>query len=124
MRLQPRRDQPGVALLAPHPREQRAQPAQRQPGIERRSRDADDIGPAAQPLDLAPVGGDHRAADHVRMAVEELGGRMDDIIGTERERRSEEHTSELQSLMRISYAVFCLKTKNNNRTQYTTTLKH
>src|SRR3546814_8112074 len=32
--------------------------------------------------------------------------------------RSEEHTSELQSLMRISYAVFCLKkkTKNNKRT--------
>src|SRR3546814_5241152 len=29
-------------------------------------------------------------------------------------RRSEEHTSELQSLMRISYAVFCLKKKNNN----------
>src|SRR3546814_9451137 len=28
--------------------------------------------------------------------------------------RSEEHTSELQSLMRISYAVFCLKTKTNN----------
>src|SRR3546814_2192244 len=30
--------------------------------------------------------------------------------------RSEEHTSELQSLMRISYAVFCLKKKNNNHT--------
>src|SRR3546814_3749576 len=29
-------------------------------------------------------------------------------------RRSEEHTSELQSLMRISYAVFCLKKKNQN----------
>src|SRR3546814_4464210 len=29
-------------------------------------------------------------------------------------RRSEEHTSELQSLMRISYAVFCLKKKKNN----------
>src|SRR3546814_10324403 len=29
--------------------------------------------------------------------------------------RSEEHTSELQSLMRISYAVFCLKTKNRNK---------
>src|SRR3546814_2524548 len=29
--------------------------------------------------------------------------------------RSEEHTSELQSLMRISYAVFCLKTKTQNR---------
>src|SRR3546814_6349676 len=31
-----------------------------------------------------------------------------------RRRRSEEHTSELQSLMRISYAVFCLKIKNTN----------
>src|SRR3546814_8364219 len=31
-------------------------------------------------------------------------------------RRSEEHTSELQSLMRISYAVFCLKTKKNQLT--------
>src|SRR3546814_8114184 len=30
--------------------------------------------------------------------------------------RSEEHTSELQSLMRISYAVFCLKKKNTNTT--------
>src|SRR3546814_4311084 len=29
--------------------------------------------------------------------------------------RSEEHTSELQSLMRISYAVFCLKKKKNNQ---------
>src|SRR3546814_5187520 len=33
-----------------------------------------------------------------------------------RERRSEEHTSELQSLMRISYAVFCLKKKKNKHT--------
>src|SRR3546814_4573431 len=32
--------------------------------------------------------------------------------------RSEEHTSELQSLMRSSYAVFCLKKKKNNNTQY------
>src|SRR3546814_6278432 len=31
--------------------------------------------------------------------------------------RSEEHTSELQSLMRISYAVFCLKKKNTQQTQ-------
>src|SRR3546814_8446373 len=43
-------------------------------------------------------------------------------------RRSEEHTSELQSLMRISYAVFCLNKKNNTpyrtikiqKPQYTT----
>src|SRR3546814_7798341 len=35
-----------------------------------------------------------------------------DIIADSVEYRSEEHTSELQSLMRISYAVFCLKKKN------------
>src|SRR3546814_8171262 len=34
-------------------------------------------------------------------------------------RRSEEHTSELQSLMRISYAVFCLKKKKNENNQCT-----
>src|SRR3546814_6001761 len=45
-------------------------------------------------------------------------------------RRSEEHTSELQSLMRISYAVFCLKKKNtinkptNLTQQYTTPLQY
>src|SRR3546814_6868830 len=32
------------------------------------------------------------------------------------DQRSEEHTSELQSLMRISYAVFCLKKKKHHRT--------
>src|SRR3546814_3124027 len=38
--------------------------------------------------------------------------------------RSEEHTSELQSLMRISYAVFCLKKKKQTKkqNQYTTTI--
>src|SRR3546814_5926118 len=35
-------------------------------------------------------------------------------------KRSEEHTSELQSLMRNSYAVFCLKKKQNNTTKLTT----
>src|SRR3546814_4093041 len=35
-------------------------------------------------------------------------------VPTTRDIRSEEHTSELQSLMRISYAVFCLKKKKNN----------
>src|SRR3546814_7405493 len=38
-----------------------------------------------------------------------------DIISYFRDQRSEENTSELQSLMRISYAVFCLKTKQYNR---------
>src|SRR3546814_2052693 len=39
-----------------------------------------------------------------------VGGRLLD------KRRSEEHTSELQSLMRISYAVFCLKKKKKTNT--------
>src|SRR3546814_10711581 len=37
-----------------------------------------------------------------------------DVPYPEKLGRSEEHTSELQSLMRISYAVFCLKNKNTN----------
>src|SRR3546814_9398869 len=41
-------------------------------------------------------------------------GRFED-----RQRRSEEHTSELQSLMRISYAVFCLKKKNTQQLHQT-----
>src|SRR3546814_10341159 len=39
-------------------------------------------------------------------------------------RRSEEHTSELQSLMRISYAVFCLKKKKNELMSETYTNSH
>src|SRR3546814_1960053 len=41
-------------------------------------------------------------------------GDDDQAIYAWRGARSEEHTSELQSLMRISYAVFCLKKKNKN----------
>src|SRR3546814_7891002 len=40
-----------------------------------------------------------------------------ETMGGEGSKRSEEHTSELQSLMRISYAVFCLKKKNINSKQ-------
>src|SRR3546814_3621268 len=50
----------------------------------------------------SPLHGSHAAG--VRFLV----GRS----GRDESRRSEEHTSELQSLMRISYAVFCLKKKN------------
>src|SRR3546814_7812776 len=49
-----------------------------------------------------------RRADH---------GAEGDVFELAAERRSEEHTSELQSLMRISYAVFCLKKKKNNTRQ-------
>src|SRR3546814_6823663 len=43
--------------------------------------------------------------------------------GSDYRSRSEEHTSELQSLMRISYAVFCLKNKKNNRAKIKNTHK-
>src|SRR3546814_1852689 len=45
------------------------------------------------------------------MAIWGMGAILGPIVG-----RSEEHTSELQSLMRISYAVFCLKKKSPCRT--------
>src|SRR3546814_1427637 len=44
------------------------------------------------------------------------GDRVAAAAGDDNVVRSEEHTSELQSLMRISYAVFCLKKKNCNDT--------
>src|SRR3546814_3654588 len=44
-----------------------------------------------------------------------LNGRY--MLRSEHRHRSEEHTSELQSLMRISYAVFCLKKKKNQHTK-------
>src|SRR3546814_1480435 len=48
----------------------------------------------------------------LQRALDRFGGRGLPLIGTgDWNDRSEEHTSELQSLMRISYAVFCLKKK-------------
>src|SRR3546814_7320035 len=44
--------------------------------------------------------------------------------GGDGEDRSEEHTSELQSLMRISYAVFCLKKKKEKQRQHHNTQRH
>src|SRR3546814_5396639 len=58
------------------------------------------------------------AEQHAESALElgrrTLGDQVEGIYGIQMFtiRRSEEHTSELQSLMRISYAVFCLKKKN------------
>src|SRR3546814_5494160 len=49
---------------------------------------------------------------HVVAVDEPQGGGVDAVA------RSEEHTSELQSLMRISYAVFCLKKKKVNHIVY------
>src|SRR3546814_10012905 len=61
-----------------------------------------DCMPAQRDCMAAPVGDD--PAEHV-----EVPRKLFDLV------RSEEHTSELQSLMRISYAVFCLKKKKNNK---------
>src|SRR3546814_6631887 len=47
-----------------------------------------------------------------------------DALADDVGKRSEEHTSELQSLMRISYAVFCLKKKNNKRLRTQLNTRH
>src|SRR3546814_4507851 len=47
----------------------------------------------------------------LRLLAQAASGSMRDALSLTDQARSEEHTSELQSLMRISYAVFCLKKK-------------
>src|SRR3546814_6348458 len=64
---------------------------------------------------------DRRVGGDARERVAAAALHADDKL-RRRHRRSEEHTSELQSLMRISYAVFCLKKKkkqNNNKVNKT-----
>src|SRR3546814_9270430 len=63
----------------------------------------DVLGREADPVDQQPVG----AFADVGLALGGFGLAL--LV-----ERSEEHTSELQSLMRISYAVFCLKKKTSN----------
>src|SRR3546814_8055931 len=53
----------------------------------------------------------HPACDHRAFLIDRLDARPGIAERGEAYFRSEEHTSELQSLMRISYAVFCLKKK-------------
>src|SRR3546814_3433117 len=75
----------------------------------------------------APAPGLRRPVDHARSrgffgrrSGDALAGTSTKTPQTSVYGRSEEHTSELQSLMRISYAVFCLKKKNttNKKNQY------
>src|SRR3546814_7700182 len=80
--------------------------------------------------DLQPVRADAQSASFARAArrlypqprlrCEGVGARAGAAaqpaeVGVEQSARSEEHTSELQSLMRTSYAVFCLKKKKQKR---------
>src|SRR3546814_6764442 len=78
----------------------------RQPAEQRR---ADVRNPLADQLLVRPVPeSGHAVGDDARQQRLDSGEKSDG-----ERRRSEEHTSELQSLMRISYAVFCLKKKKN-----------
>src|SRR3546814_5351634 len=82
------------------------------------------LGDRALGVGLQDVTGDVRLAGTITAAgVDAIGARLaGDVTGAlvvqgnlAATGRSEEHTSELQSLMRISYAVFCLKKKNQIR---------
>src|SRR3546814_9402925 len=73
---------------------------------------------------LHNLAADARAGRRIVIALRErraarIGDRAAGRLGLRRLRcrRSEEHTSELQSLMRISYAVFCLKKKTQKNKQ-------
>src|SRR3546814_7362290 len=106
-----------------------------EPGAERRGRGREDEGAAAVDEEVAGYRG---GAEQGALGAERLaaGVKGDQIVAAgeavreagaagaehaggvrliDHEDRSEEHTSELQSLMRISYAVFCFK--NNNEEQ-------
>src|SRR3546814_4558573 len=69
--------------------------------VEAPAKGADQVQHRVEQADLLPQQRQH--VDRVERAAKK------------RQRRSEEHTSELQSLMRISYAVFCLKKKTSKQ---------
>src|SRR3546814_824118 len=92
---------------------------------EHAARGGGDNPPAAGAQQMRPSGSQHlhRAAE---MNIENAGPFLRRAVGKSRRvhnsSRSEEHTSELQSLMRISYAVFCLKKKKNQTNKKHTTM--
>src|SRR3546814_8314288 len=74
-----------------------------------------DAAEALQEGEAAGAGELGMVAQHPRQTiVGDATGKVVDVVDAD---RSEEHTSELQSLMRISYAVFCLKKKTNTSTK-------
>src|SRR3546814_7096750 len=83
------------------------------------------VAPIIEDADIDIPGDRHQPAVHRVVAHQrrEHAARAIRQRGTEIGERSEEHTSELQSLMRNSYAVFCLKTKNNEDRRITDGLK-
>src|SRR3546814_6856513 len=101
-------------LLFVHVVEQTAEVARRQIGLERpwRVGIADDDAEIRHVLDQRALVG-HQLADIAALTVERDVDATEqlDVQSGRRDDRSEEHTSELQSLMRISYAVFFLQKK-------------
>src|SRR3546814_10688815 len=77
-----------------------------------------DAAPSSHPVDLAGMDGllDAQTVAMRDPALEQVADGGESDVGMRPDiRRSEEHTSELQSLMRISYAVFCLKKKKTHK---------
>src|SRR3546814_3646105 len=69
--------------------------------------------PLAQEFNMQAQIYDAQRKSRVLILVSRQGHCLNDLLFRAHSGRSEEHTSELQSLMRISYAVFCLKKKKN-----------
>src|SRR3546814_1641533 len=120
--------EPGTGLIGPRP----VVRVRRRPGKSRVPRDRTRGGP--RPLPLSLTRSDHaltrrRPRHHRRTLPGRGGGPADAPLPDRRLRardhrpprhlRSEEHTSELQSLMRLSYAVFCLHKKKQHNQQTT-----
>src|SRR3546814_10693934 len=76
----------------------------------RRDHGVDAAMKAARASAIAGVGGTSNVAAAMRYGLRPVGTMAHSYV-----MRSEEHKSELQSLMRISYAVFCLKKKTNKQ---------
>ena len=83
MLLQPFRDAAGVGVVLAHAQCQRLGAAQREPAVERTRHGARRILNEAKPLGDVVPGRHQHAADHVGVAVEVLGGRVQDDVGAE-----------------------------------------
>ena len=79
-------DDGGILLMLAHPHVERSQPAQGQETVERCACDPDRVGPPGKLFMDRGVLRDNRAADHVAVAIDIFGGRMDDDVGAELKR--------------------------------------
>src|SRR3546814_2882854 len=108
------------AACAPHlelpSRQQPRQRPDRHGAHQRRGVVQPSLGGSCQARVAAVADGDEDVAQEA-VAAGALDGRAGEDAAEARVVRSEEHTSELQSLMRISYAVFCLKKKKKKSTR-------